>query len=517
MKRFKRFFIVIVPIFSLLISYSSRHKFGSSRTNSLVVNLGVPPSHLDPHLVRVPREFFLISHLYEGLLRFGANGDLVPGLAENISVSLDGLHYRVYLRKSFWSDGTPLTAHDFVRSWRKVISPCSKFHFFGFHLNWIKGADELCSGHCDWSTIALFAEDDDLLCFSLKQPVANFQRLLALPIFFPVYENCNINNLICNGPFKMKSFDSFRSLVLEKNDFYWNARSVFLEEIKLVFFEEEAQMPLFEAGEIDCVGFLSLYSDEAIRQQSSTKKIVHDNSSVICFLKVNTYDRLLSSKKVRSAISMALNRKELVRASLTLTPPAYRYFPPSLFDNLPLLELRENFDDAKRLFEEGIKEEGLDISQFNELNICCLPFCRDFAQVIQQQLLKNLGIYIHIVLLDYPDYIQKISTGDFQLSISRLVASYQDPYAFLDLFFHFKGVKANWNSDYFRFLFQRGLTLSEDEKKSCIAEIERHILEELPVIPLSFGSPPFLLHKDLSGVVSNTYMSLDFSKAFWIK
>ncbi|WP_157952494.1 peptide ABC transporter substrate-binding protein [Candidatus Similichlamydia epinepheli] len=515
MKLLKRVLFVSFLCSFLLIWDSLKHRSNSQKINSLVVNLGFPPTNLNPHLVRFPREIFLISHLYEGLFRFGENGSIIPGLAERVSVSQDGLSYLIGLRKSLWSDGTPVTAYDFVRSWQKVIRPGFRFPFFGFHLNWIKGVDQLNSGHADWSTVSLCADGDYCLSFTLKQPIHHFKHLLALPIFFPVREDSDSSNVICNGPFRVKSFDGFKSLLLEKNPFFWDAESVFLKEIQLLFLEEEVQLPLFESGEIDCIGFISLYSEKDIERFSLNRQVVQSGSSVVCAMRINLDERILSSKKIRQALSMALDRKELVKTSETITPPSYRYFPLPFSDHLPFISLKEDPNEARRLFLEGLQEKGLEMSLFQGFSICCLPFCRSFAQVIQQQLLKNLGIYVRIILLDSSDYFQRVSSGDFQLALSRFVSSYQDPYSLLDCFFHDRNM--NWDSSYFRLLFQTGLSMEGEEKKACIAEIERHILDELPVIPLSFGSPPFLLQTGLIGVVSSPYLSLDFSRACWAK
>ncbi|RDB31645.1 Oligopeptide ABC transporter, periplasmic oligopeptide-binding protein OppA [Candidatus Similichlamydia laticola] len=468
--------------------------------------MGLLPTTLNPQFAQGSRDHFLASHLYEGLFRVGRGGKVVPGLAQHVSVSEDGLHYRITLRPSHWSDGTPLTAHDFVRSWQGVLQPKKRFPALGFHFRWIAGG----------SSPSLVAEDSQTLVFSLKQRVPYFLKLLALPVFYPVL--FDRNTFVSNGPFRLKQSDHFHEMVLEKNPFFWDQASVRLDQLKIVYIEEQAQISLFEKGEIDVIGsqFVPLYAEEIKEKLLPSKKIFStDHVSSISFIRVNTLKGGLRSRKIRQALSMCLNRQALSDLSSGLMPPAYRYLPPTVFPQGHVVRLEESVLRARLLLEEGLREEGLVLSALGDLRLCCLHFCKNLAEAIQQQFLENLGLTIKVDLLDLPDFFKRISDGDFDLALSRFISSYEDPYAFFDLFVCDRGGKSTWDSSLLHALFQKGLSLNEESRMLYVARMEQLLLDELPVIPFSFGYCVYVVQPGLKGVLTNGLMTVDLSRAYW--
>ncbi|WP_108624055.1 peptide ABC transporter substrate-binding protein [Candidatus Similichlamydia epinepheli] len=480
------------------------------------VNLGIFPGSLNPQMIRTPQDFFLASHLYEGLFRISSDGVLLPGLAEKMEVSEDGLTYQITLRTSYWSNGDPLTAHDFVRSWRSAVHSNSLL-FCGFYLNFIDGQEKFTNLQYNQSSIAVRADGEHLLVFSLKSPVSHFANLLAIPVFFPIHANLNQIGYTSNGPFKVKSFDGVGQMILEKNPFFWDLSSVSFQFIKVLFMGRESQLSLFKKGDIDCIGFVPMSSDEVNYSLPVPSTFLRQNIPVLLSLSVNTNFGILKSVKIRKAISMALNREEFASISSNFYPPAYRFLPPAVISYPPLESLIESPLEAKKLFKKGMEDLN-DIFSIDEtLELCCVQTTSIIASVIQQQLRRTLGLETSIVIVDSSEFMRRMVGGDMELGIFQLIGNYGDPYSLFDYLFHCGRALCGWKSEKFGDIYKNGLGLKGFQRKLHCTEMERIVLSELPFIPLSFGYSPFLIQSGLRNVASVPYMSVDLTRAYWDK
>ncbi|WP_181860290.1 peptide ABC transporter substrate-binding protein [Candidatus Similichlamydia laticola] len=519
MKSFKFFAlagtICCAALGTLLFMTHSRKCVRMPKTQ-LVLNIGEKPQEYNPHLIRDLHSGLVSIHLYEGLFRMGENGNLLPGLAKQVAFSKDGLHCRIKLRRSFWSDGTPLTAHDIVRSWRSVISPSGKRSPFASHFYFFRGVDEIDPLHPDWSKVALYAQSEDTLCFSLKHPVPHFLRLLALPVFYPVHPDGQADATITNGPFRLKKSQMGQYLLWEKNPFYWDSSSVSFQEVKCLFVKHDrVQMTLFERGDLDFIGICLL----PFPQDSAETRATFQERAMasIDFIVTNTVSKLFRSQKIRQALSLALDRNYLAQSSYQHLIPAYRYLPPVLSYGTTVASLKESPSLAQQFLQRGLEEVGCTCDDFAQVRLLCHPSQASLVKAIQGQWLKNLGIRVKAKLVSFNSFCSLLENGDFDFAVSSLVSSYADPYALLEIFRDPVGLNnfSRWSPPVFRHLLNEGLALKKKERLCQIQKLEKIILSHLPVIPLFFGNRTYAMQEGLHGVLVNELFSIDFSRASW--
>ncbi|WP_157952574.1 peptide ABC transporter substrate-binding protein, partial [Candidatus Similichlamydia epinepheli] len=431
--------LLFVSSLCFKIFYVNDSSFGANerKKDTLVLNLGALPIELHPQFLSNSNSSTISLHIYEGLFRLGTDKTVIPGLAENMLVSDDGLNYRIQLRKSFWSNGLPLTAHDFVRSWKHAILPeDGKVCFGSMHFDFFTGVEEFRNGTSSWSNVAIVAEDDYTLLFTLKHPVPYFKDLLTLPVFYPIYQDYNTSSyLVTNGPFYVKSFKHEQSLILKKNPFYWDANAVNLSQIKFMFVEStKTQTLLFEQGELDCIGggFLMVPQEDADRLSPSGCVSDQYDVATVSHLILNTKAPPFASHKVRLAFSMAIDREELGRGIFKRSFPAYSYLPPSFSTRKGARLIQESPQVAKLLLEEGLQDLGMSIEDLGEVRLLCSERGADGAQVLQRQWAEKLGVLIKIEILEFRSIFSCLKEGDFHMSISCIVANYRDPYTFFD-------------------------------------------------------------------------------------
>ncbi|WP_108624054.1 peptide ABC transporter substrate-binding protein [Candidatus Similichlamydia epinepheli] len=488
--------------------------------NELIVNMGYPPSTFHPHKVNNCHEKILSRHLYEGLVRSGENGRLLPGLAKKIDVSEDGLNYRIELRESFWSDGRPLTADDFVRSWKNVIAS-ERLSADSLHFDLIRGVKEFRNNMNDWDKVSLKADSKNIFSFSLEHRAPYFIEVLTLPIFYPVSSFDSDKCLVSNGPFRFKEFKWSQLIVLEKNPFFWDESSVSFSSIRFLLVEEaQTQTSLFESGDIHFMGggFLAI-SKEAI-DSLKRRGLLSGQYAVACehYAILNTRRTIFQSKKVRQAFSMSLDRDRMQKGFFKRCIAAYSYLPPALRQekNIPIL-IEENRDKAKLLFEEGMHE--LNFGESEEVEFLCTSLCLKLAQALQAQWFQNLGILVKVQCVSVPTMISRLSDGDFDFACYSQIASYRDPYSFFEEFSDSDSAfnATGWSPESFRDLLAKSFDFEDESRTVFFEKLEKIILEEVPVVPIAFGREVFSWHPSLEGFVVDELMMIDFSRARWRK
>ncbi|WP_108624060.1 peptide ABC transporter substrate-binding protein [Candidatus Similichlamydia epinepheli] len=492
------------------------------KKNTLVLNFGSPPLELHPQFLHDVHSAILAIHIYEGLFRAGPDRTILPGLAEDLYVSEDGLRYRIQLRKSYWSNGLPVTAHDFVRSWRNAIDPIGGRSCYGsMHFDFISGVEDFRNGKSSWSNVALVAEDDSTLLFTLKHPVPYFKDLLTLPVFYPVYPDYNMDDeLITNGPFYLKGSKWGQSLVIQKNPFYWDSSSIHLSQIKFMFVESaETQTLLFERGELDSIGggLVGIPQEEVDRLLPSGSVSDQYDVASVTYLTLNTSIRPFSSSKIRLAFSMALDREEMARGIFKRSFSAYSYLPPSLSTRKHVRLINESQQLARQFLEEGLQELGMPREELGEIRLLCSENAIKLAQALQRQWAEKLGVLISIESSEFRSILARLSEGDFHFSINSSVADYRDPYTFFESFMQgeFESNYTAWSPETMRELFQDGFGFEGDERIAHLESMEDFFLAEMPLIPIAFTRDVCAMQHGLKGVQLSDMLLIDFSRAYW--
>ena len=158
---------------------------GAQAENVLRRSNDAEPASMDPQLAQGMPEMHILRDMFVGLIDEDAGAHLIPGVAEKWDISEDGKTYTFHLRDNTWSDGTPVTAGDFVYAWRRGVDPAvgSKYSFFLYP---VKNAKEIVEGKQPLDALGVSAPDDKTLVVELNNPTPTSAGLLINAVTYPV-------------------------------------------------------------------------------------------------------------------------------------------------------------------------------------------------------------------------------------------------------------------------------------------------------------------------------------------
>lgn len=506
----------------------------------LRLNLGEEPPSLDPQRARDALSFDVLNATQEGLVRLGEHGRLEKGsgLAADWSVSADGTRYTFTLKEGLlWSDGEPITAHDFVYAWRRALDPRTAAPY-AYQLYYLKGGfaannltlppgypeDAAAKAEADAAIAAaldevgVWAGDDRTLEVELAAPTPYFVSLTAFATYLPVradlvekygdrFGSAPDRNAY-SGPFVISSWQHEASLRLARNERYWDAGTVQLDGVHFVMVKDaNTFINMYEAGELDATGipgdFIPAYKDKGLKTRPD---------AVTFYLEFNTTDSVLQNAKVRRALALALDREGFVDNVIRdgslpatgLVPPAMpgleRPFRAEVGDLLPA---RPQLDEARVLLDEGLRELG----HSGPLRLTLLggdsPTATKFAQAVQAFWQQNLGIQVDLESVAFMVGLDRIARGEFQINFGGWGADYNDPMTFLDLFVTDGG---NNNSRFSNAEFDRLIEVAkfsgdQAERMAAMAAAETILMQEMPVAPLFFRAASYVEKPYVQGII----------------
>ncbi|MCB1108656.1 MAG: peptide ABC transporter substrate-binding protein, partial [Chlamydiia bacterium] len=340
----------------------------------LRINFQTDPPTLDPRKGGDMTSSMMHFLLFEGLTRQTPDGPTELGVAKQIDISEDKLTYTFYLREANWSDGTPITAHDFEYTWKTMLNPT--FPCFNAHLLFpIKNARAAKLGEIPLDAVGVSAADDKTLVVKLEAPTPYFLDLTAFCALYPVCKTAVENDAswsegpphhyACNGPFRLVEWKHCNQLKLEKNPHYWERAKVELEEIKVSLIENEhTALQLFEKGKLDIMGsaYTHIPTDATAKfKQLGLLKDYQVPATTACSF--NTTKPPFNNIHLRKALSLAIDREAIVKNITRLSDePAFTILHPALLSWNPL-HMAEDVSAAiyfqKGLIELGLKAEDL--------------------------------------------------------------------------------------------------------------------------------------------------------------
>lgn len=477
----------------------------------------------------------LIGHLLEGLLRYGADGALEPGAAERWDVRTDGATF--WLREdALWSDGKPVTAHDFVFSWQQVVDPATASQYaFIFYV--IKNGEAINTGKLPREALGVRAVNDRTLEVEFENPVAYFEKLVAFPTYMPMREDfyksrggrygADVEDLLFNGPFIMTEWVHGSNLRLEKNLHYWNAESVKLDIIDVPYITSDANaiLNLYRDGQIvDVVGLGSESLEQALEQRWQLGRFA-DGS--VWFLQLNHRpERPTSNYNFRKALQLVNDNGELVNKVLKVPSytiadslfPAWLRGEEALFkQEYPPPKVTPDVDKAREHL--ALAKEELGLERFPPLVVLVDDTAggAKHAEYLQNLLMRTLGLEVRIDKQIFKQRLAKAEAGDFDLVIYGWGPDFDDPLTFADLF-------ASWNlNNHGRYSNPKldaqvriaQQSLDQGERMAAFAEIQRILIEDVVIIPNYERGQMFVQDPRLKDVVHRAIgAERDFTNAY---
>ena len=504
---------------------------GSSETNVVAGNKsgtlywgnGTEPQSLDPQIATGVPEHHVISAVMEGLvLKDRKTLEPRPGVAKTWDISNDGRVYTFYLRENAkWSNGDAHTADDYVWSWWRALQT-TLGNQYAYMLFPIKNAKRYYDGETsDFSDVGVKAIDNRTLQVTLTNPTPYFLQLLDHYSLFPVHQATiekfgradergtrwsYEGNLVGNGPYKLEEWKINRHITVTKNPYYWDEANVSINSIVFKPVDNAVtEERMFRAGALHVTS--SIPADKiAIYQEKSAPELKITPYLGTYFYRLNINTPQLQDKRVRRALGMAIDRKQLVdNITKGGQIPAYTMTPPGTMGYFPESTLNFDPEVAKRLLAEAGYPNGEGFPPI-EILYNTNEGHRKIAVALQEMWKNYLNIDIKLLNQEWKVYLATESAGDYQISRGGWIGDYVDPNNFLDMFLCNGGNnRTGWcNEEYDRLILEVAPSQSSHEQRLKIfQQAETILLEDMPIIPVYTYTSIKLLHPSVRNFDDN--------------
>ncbi|MGD6844071.1 peptide ABC transporter substrate-binding protein [Bacillus infantis] len=503
---------------------------GEDVKQEIVLNAMSEPPDLDPALATDTTSGWIMDHIFEGLYTKDKDGKPVLGTAKDVQVSDDGKTYTFTLRDDAkWSDGTPVTAGDFEYAWKRVLNPDTGSSF-AFYLYYLKGAEEYNKGNGSAEEVGVTAKDDQTLVVELNAPLGYFNELLTMWTFYPVKQELAEENknwaadaegYVSNGPFKFTSWKHDSEAVAEKNENYWDSEAVSLEKItwKMVN-DATTYYQMYKTGELDLIQTLPT---DALAQEKENKEYQEVPYFGTYMYMFNVEKEPFTNAKVRRAFAMAINR-EAISENITKAgeTPAFAFVPPGVetpdgdFRETGGAYFEENADEAKKLLEEGMKEEGWTTLPEVTLLYNTAENHKKIGEAVQEMVKKNLGVNIKLANQEWKTYLDTTKQHNFQMARMGWIGVLLDPVVILDYYLgDSPNNRTQWvNEEYDSLIAQAKVEQDEAKRYQLLHDAEKILMEEMPFMPVYHYTNTYLTSPKFEGVVYpfNRYPALKWTK-----
>ncbi|MGA1204308.1 MAG: peptide ABC transporter substrate-binding protein [Opitutales bacterium] len=492
----------------------------AKRDGILVLGNGPEPVALDPHVTTGTAELNIQMAIYEGLVSpHPETLQPQPAVAGSWEAGEDGLTYRFHLRpEASWSDGQPVVSGDFVAGWKRALDPAQGTPNAAL-LYVLAGAEDYNRGRTgDFSSVGVRAEDAHTLEVRLTRRVPYFLNLLSHPVWYPVPSHrsgeagpgragawTDPANFTGNGPFVATEWLHGQYVEVERNPYYWDAASVFLNGARFMAIDEPgAEERAYLAGQLHVTDSLPPARVAAYRDKRSPDLRI-DPYLGTYYILPNTRNGVLSDPKVRRALALAIDREGIARRLLGAgQQPAGGLVPrtmPGYDANLPVE--RDPVTARSLLADAGYP--GGDGFPVLEYMFNSSESHRQIAEALQSMWREELGIEVTLTNLEWRTYLQRRASGDFDLARAVWIGDYLDPSTFLGLWTPDNPNNwAGWVDPSYDSLLESALGMETFESRMrAYALAERFLVAEQVVIPLYHYVTVYLKDPELQGWYSN--------------
>ena len=425
--------------------------------DDLNVMLETPVQSLDPQQATDGTSFEVIADYTDGLMQMDSDGQAVPAIAESYELSDDGLTYTFHLRTDAkWSNGTPVTAADFVFAWQRAVDPAvaSEYAYMLSDIGQVKNAAEIIAGEKDKSELGVTAVDDNTLKVELNVPVSYFLSLMYFPTFYPVNEeffnSCgdtfgtSPETVLSNGAYVLDDYQpAATAFHLTKNADYYDAERVKLAGLNYQVIQDSQQALMsYQNGDLD----ITLVNGEQVDQVKDDPEFKTIGAGYLWYVSPNmSAVPELNNQNIRMALTMAIDREAITNDVLKDgSLPTYTAVPMQFAagpDGSDFSEDQTKFSDvcafdaekAADYWKKGLEELG-ETEMTLEMIVDADDAPQKVAQVLQEQWQQALpGLTVSIKVEPKKQRVQDMQDGNFQLALTRWGPDYADPMTYLGM------------------------------------------------------------------------------------
>ncbi|HBC8589525.1 TPA: oligopeptide ABC transporter substrate-binding protein OppA [Citrobacter koseri] len=475
-----------------------------SDKQTLVRNNGSEVQSLDPHKIEGVPESNVSRDLFEGLLISDVEGHPSPGVAEKWE-NKDFKVWTFHLRKNAkWSDGMPVTAHDFVYSWQRLANPNTASPYASYlQYGHIANIDDIIAGKKPATDLGVKAIDDNTFEVTLSEPVPYFYKLLVHPSVSPVPKAAvekfgekwtQPANIVTNGAYKLKNWVVNERIVLERNTQYWdNDKTVINQVTYLPISSEVTDVNRYRSGEIDMT-----YNNMPIELFQKLKKEIPNEVRVdpyLCtyYYEINNQKAPFNDVRVRTALKLAMDRDIIVNKVKNQGDlPAYSYTPPYT-DGAKLVEpewftwsQEKRNEEAKKLLAEAGYTADKPLTFDLLYNTSDLH--KKLAIAVASIWKKNLGANVKLENQEWKTFLDTRHQGTFDVARAGWCADYNEPTSFLNtMLSDSSNNTAHYKSPEFDKLIADTLKVTDEAQRTELyAKAEQQLDKDSAIVPLYY-------------------------------
>ena len=541
----KKKLLVVLLALTMVFSFAACGGGSSSSGDQTLKFSTTSIPSTDPQNFNSAAEYPIDKALYEGLVRTKGS-EVNPGVADTWEISDDNMKMTFHIRDgACWSDGSPLTANDFVYSIRRLADPEK-----GFSYSWvlyeIKNYAEIAEGTKKLEELGVTAPDDQTLVIEFSTPAPYYLGFLDLPCFYPVKQEVvekygdeyalSAEAMLGNGPFICTNYQVDQQIDFAPNENYWDKDSIKLTSATCTVMETEAAFALLEDGELDFSNIPTAIAPEYMSGDKTIEgaEVADYMSGAVdwyCINLASESNPILGNKDFRLALNYGLDREEYAKiATNGLYAPATRFVLPAVagVDGKTYCELEPcdvyqttaELDKAKEHLEKAMKAEG--ISDPSEITIKLKISDDQTAALIvencQSQWSKNLGINVEIEKVTYKAMLADRVAGDFDLIYAGWMPDYDDPYTYLSYFVSSNAQNGGkFANEKYDKLVNTANTYSDTKTRlDMYGEAENILMSEAGIVPLQVRQVPYAVKTGLKGL-ERYYLGAewDWFNAYW--
>lgn len=528
---FQTFFIFL--IFLLIISCTKETK---KIKDELTVNLGYELQSIDPAINDETYGFIYINHAFEGLLTKDINGKIVGGSSDKWEISEDKLKYTFRIREDAkWSDGKKLTADDFVYSYRRVVDPKTASPI-AYLMYYIKNAKDINIDKKQIDTLGVTAIDENTLTIELENPTLYFEDILASGgCYVPVREDIinkygddwtwNSESYIGNGAYKMTERKPDELIAFELNTNYWDYKNQVAKKINFVLIADEyISLNAVRTGDVD----FSINAPPIGEIESLIKENLMAVSDIIgvYYLDLNNKDKTLSDKRVRKALSLAIDRNYIVSnighgkliAAESFVPPVVKGLEKSFREESSNFIIANNYSnniiEAKRLLAEAGYPNG---ENFPILEVkVSSGFYTTVLEAIQEMWKNNLNIDVVVRTEESKITLPFRQSGKYQIARTSWTGDYNDPLTMLQIMTSESDINySGFSNERYDYLINFATTsTNEKDRMEALKEAEAILFEEMPIIPFIYRTDFLVVNPKLKNYIDDPLGRYRFNYAY---
>lgn len=515
MKKKLLLLVGIIAIFSILFYYFTNKKKSDSHA-PIVFNLGSDYNTLDPHLFTEMIAAQVDSTIYEGLLILDEKGNYTGGVAESFTENGNKMIFKIR-NNAKWSDGSKITANDFVFAFKRVLNPETAAQFSEM-LFPVKNAEKYYEGKVSENELGIKAINDSILEIELEHPTPYFKYILTLPVAVPLKEEfyksrkdkyaIKLEDFLFNGPYRISSLKK-EEILLEKNPYYWNVENIKISRIKYVITKDFKTVDdLIKNKELD----MSRVENYNLKQYKKNGTLDTFLNGRVWYLDFNLDNSYLKNRKIRQAISLVIDRDKYVKEIKKDGSVVAKSVISSIISGYNG-NYRKNYPDtyyfkdgdvekAKKLYEEGLKELGVE-----KINLRLLSGNSDperlEIQFLQEELRVKLGLETEVTIVPFRERLTKTREGNYDIVLNTWSPKYDDSLSYLERWKKEDGKNEDiWSKRKYNLLVNEISSMGyAKERDKKINEAERILIDEAVISPLYFSVENHYRDSAIKGII----------------